>query len=118
MRAPRTVAFGFAVVAIACDPSGMDIALSKRAGLPRDLVLGQRLPDAAEAAVVGPRARACLQGAGFRRLVRYERGSFLCRDEGEPCGSMMTLRLRIARRDSQQSADGPDPLRCVTEAFE
>src|SRR5690349_1247797 len=75
MGSPRTFALGFALAAIACDSPGVDVALSKRAGMPRDFVLGQRVPDAAEATVVGAlEAPVTRKARAFARLVRYERG--------------------------------------------
>jgi hypothetical protein len=122
MRALRTVGFSFAVAALACDPSGMDVALSKRAGLPRELVLGQRVPDTAEAFVVGAlEAPVTRKAAAFARLVRYDRAGVVFKDEeGTSADRMMTPELRdhLARLAGLVSREWPELMVRVTEAWD
>lgn len=122
MRTLRIVAFGFALAAIACDSSGMDVALSKRAGLTHELVQGQRVPDAAEAFAVGAlEAPVRRNAAGFARLVRYDRPGVVFKDEeGTSADRMMTPRLRdhVARLGALVSREWPELALRVTEAWD
>jgi uncharacterized protein YcbK (DUF882 family) len=109
-------------MALACDPSGMDVALSKRAGSSRELAIGQRVPDTAEAVSVGalgvPVTR---KAAAFARLVRYERAGIVFKDEeGTAADRMMTPRLRdqLARLATLVSREWPDLTLRVTEAWD
>lgn len=117
-----SAAFGFALAAVACDSSAMDFALSKRAELPRDLVLGQRVPDVAEATVVGAlEAPVTRKAPAFARLVRYERAGVVFKDEeGTSADRMMTPRLRdrLARLAVLVPAEWPGLVLRVTEAWD
>jgi len=122
MRAARTVAFGFALAAFGCNSSGMDVALSKRARVSRDLVLGQRVPDTAEALVVGALEAPVTRNApAFARLVRYERPGITFKDEeGTSADRMMTPRLRdrLARLAALVPEEWPGLALRVTEAWD
>ena len=122
MRAHRTVAFGFVFAVLACDPSGVDVALSKRAVLPRDLLLGQRVPDAAEAMAVGAlEAPVTRRAAAFARLVRYDGVGVVFKDEeGTSADRMMTPRLRerVVRLATLVSKEWPDLTLRITEAWD
>jgi hypothetical protein len=123
MRPFRTVTVAFALAALACDGlSGMDVALSKRAGLPRDLALGQRAPDAAEAAIIGAlESPVTRRSNAFARLVRYERTDVVFKDEeGTSADRMMTPRLRekLGRLALLVSREWPALTLRVTEAWD
>jgi hypothetical protein len=122
MCSPRAVAVGLALTALACDSSGIDVALSKRADLPRDLVLGQRVPDVAEATVVGAiEAPVTRKTPAFARLVRYERADVVFKDEeGTSADRMMTPRLRdrLARLAVLVARQWPGLMLRVTEAWD
>jgi hypothetical protein len=122
MHAARIVAFGFVLAASACDSSGMDVALSKRAAVSRELVLGQRVPDTAEALVVGALETPVTRGTpAFARLVRYERPGVVFKDEeGTSADRMMTPRLRdrLARLAALVPKEWPALTLRVTEAWD
>jgi len=117
-----SVAFGFALAAVACDSSAMDFSLSKRAELPRDLALGQRVPDVAEATVVGALAAPVTRKApAFARLVRYERAGVVFKDEEKTSADRkMTPRLRdrLARLAALVPQEWPGLVLRVTEAWD
>ena len=109
MRAPGILVIACAFTTFGCDGlSGMDVPLSKRAGLPRELSLGRRVPDVAETMAIGalepPIAR---RAPAFARLVKYEAGDVVFKDEeGTSADRMMTPRLRehLARRCRRKAA--------------
>ena len=123
MRALGTIVFACAFTTFACDGlSGMDVALSKRAGLPRELALGRRVPDVAETMAIGaletPIAR---RAPAFARLVKYEGGDVVFKDEeGTSADRMMTPRLRdhLSRLAALVSQQWPDLTVRVTEAWD
>jgi len=123
MRALGSIIFASAFAMFACDGlSGMDVALSKRAGLPRDLAPGRRVPDVAEMTAIGaletPIAR---KTPAFSRLVKYEAADIVFKDEeGTSADRMMTPRLRehLARLAALVSQQWPDLKLRVTEAWD
>ena len=123
MHAHEIIAVGFALAALACDAPGIDVALSKRAGPPaRELALGQRMPDTAEALIVGAlEAPVTRRAPAFARLVKYERAGVVFKDEeGTSADRMMTPRLRdrMARLATLVTDEWPDLSLRVTEAWD
>lgn len=123
MRSIRFIFLASAFAALACDGlSGMDVALSKRAGLPRDFAIGRRVPDVAEATIIGAlEAPVARRTAAFSRLVRYEAPDIVFKDEeGTSADRMMTPRLRdgLARLAVLVSRQWPDLTLRVTEAWD
>jgi hypothetical protein len=100
----------------------MDVALSKGAGLPRELGLGRRVPDVAETMAIGPLETPIgRRMPAFARLVKYENGDVVFKDEeGTSADRMMTPRLRnhLARLAALVSQQWPDLTVRVTEAWD
>lgn len=123
MRAPRFAVFAAALAVMACDGlGGMDVPLSKREALPHRLALGQRLPDAAEATIIGALDAPVRRGSrAYGRLVRYDGEDVVFKDEeGTSADRMMTPRLheRLARLAALVRREWPELSLRVTEAWD
>lgn len=123
MQLFRILALVTPFAAVACDaPSGMDVALSKPVGLPHELALGGRVPDVAEASVIGAlEAPIVRRSNAFSRLVRYERSDIVFKDEEKTSADrMMTPRLRecLSRLATLVPRQWPDLTLRVTEAWD
>lgn|SRR6185503_11454189 len=123
MLASRTIVIACAFATFGCDGlSGMDVALSKRAGLPRELGLGRRVPDVAETLAIGPlEPPIARRTPAFARLIKYEGGNVVFKDEeGTSADRMMTPRLRdhLTRLAALVAQQWPDLTVRVTEAWD
>lgn len=123
MRRLDLAIFASAVAALACNGlPGRDFALTKRRGLPHELAVGRRVPDFAEASVLGALDVPILRGTpAFSRLVSYEGPNVVFKDEeGTSADRMMTPRLRdgLARLATLVSRQWPDVTLRVTEAWD